>query len=399
MNLFTTMRNAKASPFLATGPEESETGRHGSDRVLLLSFILLMVLGMVSVYSAVAYFAQSKGVTAGSLFGNHVTKLVMGFVVMLIASKINYRITVRWSKVGLVASWLLLVIVSAFGESVFGARRSISLGGLSFQPSSLAFLSLILYVSGLLADKQEYIRDASRSFLPILFWVGTTCMLIAIEDFSTAAVLFLVCLTLMTVGRIPLLQIGSIVLLGAVGGTALLTSSQERMSRIEEYVDQMVNIRSTELVGGEGYQSQQAMIAIAQGGLSGVGIGKSTQRDFLPAPYNDFLFAIIAEEYGMLGAMTVLGLFTMILVRGAWTVARGAVDEVGVLAAFACTLMIAVYGFVHAGVSTGLLPVTGLPLPFMSYGGSSIMFTGMAAGVLLNISKHSGRTDKTFYMG
>lgn len=399
MNLFTTTRKGIGSPFLGTGPEESETGSHGSDRWLLLSFILLMVSGMVSVYSAVAYFAQSKGVTAGSLFGNHVVKLAMGFVVMLIASKINYRQTVRWSKIGLLLSWVLLVIVSAYGDSVFGAKRSISIGGVSFQPSSMAFVSLILYVSGLLADKQEYIRDASRSFLPVLFWVSTTCLLIAIEDFSTAGVLFAVCLCLMAVGRIPLLQIGSIIAIGAIAGTLLITSSDERVSRIENYINQIVHIPSTEFAAGEGYQSQQAMIAIAQGGLTGVGIGKSTQRDFLPAPYNDFLFAIIAEEYGILGSMVVLGLFTVILIRGAWTVARGAVDEVGVLAAFACTMMITIYGFVHAGVSTGLLPVTGLPLPFMSYGGSSILFAGLAAGVLLNVSKHSGRSDKTFFMG
>jgi cell division protein FtsW len=137
----------------------------------------------------------------------------------------------------------------------------------------------------------------------------------------------------------------------------------------------------------EGYQAQQAQIAIAQGQITGVGIGKSTQRDFLPAPYNDFIFAIIAEEYGLIGSLGLILIYTLILIRGVVFIARKAPDSLGMLLATACTLMVVMYGFVNAGVASGILPVTGLPMPFVSYGGTSMLFSGAMVGILLNVSK------------
>jgi cell division protein FtsW len=140
----------------------------------------------------------------------------------------------------------------------------------------------------------------------------------------------------------------------------------------------------------EGYQAEQARIALAMGGLFGVGPGKSQQRDFLPAPYNDFIFAIIAEEYGMLGALALLGLLVVLLFRGFLRIARYAPDPLGLFLAVGFTTMLVLYGFIHAGVACGLLPVTGLPLPFVSYGGTSMVANGMMVGVLLNISRQIG---------
>jgi cell division protein FtsW len=240
----------------------------------------------------------------------------------------------------------------------------------------------------MLFEKQDYIKDLKRTFVPILFWVGTTCALIGVEDFSSAALLFSICLLLMFIGRISLIHLGTIVLLGLLGGTALIMSSPERQSRIHHYVDQIVDIKSDAFALAEGYQAQQAQIAIAQGEVTGVGIGKSTQRDFLPAPYNDFIFAIIAEEYGLIGSLGLIFIYLLILIRGLVFIARKAPDELGMFLAVACTVTVVMYGFVNAGVASGILPVTGLPMPFVSYGGTSMLFSGAMVGILLNVSKN-----------
>lgn len=179
----------------------------------------------------------------------------------------------------------------------------------------------------------------------------------------------------------------------------MLTSSPERMSRVQEYTRQIVTLPSETFEKGEGYQAQQAQIAIARGGVLGVGMGKSTQREFLPAPYNDYLYAIIAEEYGAVGAFGVLGLLVTVMVRGILVVARRAGDLTGMLTALSATLMISLQGLVHMGVSTGLLPVTGLSLPLMSYGGSHLIVMGIMAGVLLSVSRRLTPSPQPFYVG
>ena len=358
-----------------------------SDRWLMMSVIMLMMAGLLAVYSSIAYFAETKFTTAGSLVGGHAIKIVISLLVMIIVSKIDYHIIARLSRYTLLLSWLFLIIVTLYGTEVFGARRSLHLGAFSFQPSSLATVSLLVYVANLLTQKQDYIRDFKRTFLPVMVWVLITCALIGLEDFSSAALLLAMCLTLMFVGRISLLHIIGLLLVGAIGAGAILSQSAERQSRLNNYVDQVLHIESSEFQLASGYQAQQAHIAIARGGFFGVGIGKSTQRDFLPAPYNDFIYAIITEEYGLLGAGVILLLYVVILFRGIAVIAKRASDTLGMLLAVGCTLGVTMYAFVNAGVATGLLPVTGLPMPFISYGGTSMLFSGVLIGILLRISK------------
>src|SRR5699024_11188941 len=288
-------------------------------------------------------------------------------------------------------------VVMFSGTEVFGAKRYLSIGAFSFQPSSLAAVSLLTYLSALLAEKQDYIKDFKRSFVPILFWVLTTFVLIGIEDFGSASILLGICLLIMFVGRISMLQLGGLIIIGALGASLLIWKSPERQSRLDQYLEQVVEINSSNFNVNQGYQTQQAYIAIAQGELFGVGIGKSTQRDFLPAPYNDFIFAIIAEEYGLAGSIILLLLFVIILYRGIAKIAKKAPDTHGNLLAVGCTLFIVLYGFVNAGVASGLLPVTGLPMPFVSYGGTSTLFAGLMIGILLNISKHTAGRNTLFY--
>lgn len=382
---------------MGTSPDDIDTPKQGSDRVLLVSVIILMVFGILAVYSSIAYFAESKQTTAGSMVLGHVMKLGIAFLVLLIFSKVDYHLLVKFSRFGMVISWLLLIGVMIFGNEVFGAKRYLNIGGFTFQPSSVAAVALLVHVAVLLDEKQEYIKDFKKAFLPIMFWVVITCGLIGLEDFSSAAILMAMSLLVMFIGRISILQLSTLVVVGLIGASALILQSPERQSRINQYVDQIVDINSDEFNGEEGYQAQQAHIAIAQGEIFGVGIGKSTQRDFLPAPYNDFIFAIIAEEYGLVGSITLIFMFTLIFFRGIAKIAKNAPDVAGTLIAVSCTLMITIYGFVNAGVASGLLPVTGLPMPFVSYGGTSTMTAGLMIGILLNISKHDRKKRAVFY--
>ena len=395
--IVTTPHSNPGDYILGTSAEDLDVGKKGSDRVLLTAVIILMMFGVLAVYSSIAYFAETKNTTAMAMVTDHIFKLGIAFFVMLIASKIDYHVLAKFSRAGMLLSWLLLVAVLLFGTDAFGARRSLSVGGFSFQPSSFATVALLIHISVLLDEKQEYIKDFKKSFLPIMFWIVVTCALIGVEDFSSAALLLGLCLLVMFIGRISMLHLGSLVLIGLIGGGALIYQSPERQSRVEQYVNQVIDIKSDEFALSEGYQAQQAHIAISQGELFGVGIGKSTQRDFLPAPYNDFIFAIIAEEYGLMGSLVLIALFTLILIRGFIFIARKAPDTVGTLLATAATLTLVLYGFVNAGVACGILPVTGLPMPFVSYGGSSMLFAGLMTGILLNISKSYKRPKLEFY--
>lgn len=382
---------------MGTDPDEMDTPTQGSDRILLISVIILMIFGTLAVYSSIAFFAESNQTTAGSLVFGHVIKLGIAFLGMLFISKINYHAIAKFSRTALITSWILLIIVTISGNEVFGAKRYLDIGGFSFQPSSFATVALLIHLAVLIDNKQDYIKDFKRSFLPLMIWIIITCGLIGIEDFSSAAILLGISMLVMFVGRVSVLQLGTLVIIGLLGGALLIWQSSERQSRIDQYVEQIVEINSEEFNVGNGYQAQQAHMAIAQGEIFGVGIGKSTQRDFLPAPYNDFIFAIIAEEYGIVGSTAVLLIFGVILFRGIAKISKNAPDVLGVLMATGCTLTIVLYGFVNAGVASGLLPVTGLPMPFVSYGGSSTLFAGIMIGILMNISKHSSAKKAVFY--
>lgn len=397
--MYYTTPNSDIGSIFGTTREELETPAKSSDRGLLVCIVMLMIFGSMAVYSSIAYFAQGHGTTAGTLVTGHIVKLAIAFFVILFVSKLNYRVIAKFSRIAVVISWVLLIAVMIYGDMIFGARRSLTIGSFSFQPSSLAAISLILHVSVLLQEKQDYIRDFNRSFLPILLWISVTCFLVALEDFSSAALLMGISICMMFVGRVSTVQIFGLILIGALGSIALISTSAERQSRISQYITQITDINNHNLESSNGYQAQQAHIAIAQGQLAGVGAGKSTQRDFLPAPYNDFIFAIIAEEYGMIGSFSVMLIFIVILYRGIAVIARGAPDVLGTLLATGATLMITLFGFVNAAVATGLFPVTGLPMPFISYGGTSMLFSGVMVGMLLNISKHNRNQKNRFYNG
>jgi cell division protein FtsW len=367
------------------------------DRTMLLMVVILSLLGVSAVYSTVAYLADTRlGGDVNSMLIRHLTRLVIAGVVMAVFSVIDYRWLSRYSFPLLVGALLLLCSVWIFGVTTGGATRRLDLVFFGFQPSDLVRITLILRVATLLVKKRSYIKDFGRSFVPILVLSFISAGLIAIEDLSTSMVLVLCIATMGFIGRLSLIPMFSLAAIGMMIAFLVISNSPGRAARVEAFVGKKLFDSTTEeqvfSATEEGYQKRQAHIAIVSGGLLGVGPGKSVGREYVPEPYNDFIFAMIAEEYGVVGITFLLGLFSLLLVRGMLRIARDAPDSLGLILAAGCTVAIVLNAFVHAMVNVGVLPVTGLNLPFISYGGTSLMANGILMGILLNISRHRTRS-------
>ncbi len=362
------------------------------DKYLVWCVLILAAAGVVAVYSAVSFLAQTKadGDTERFLL-RHLWRLALAFGLIGFFSFIDYHVLARFSRAALLTAIALLIIVKLSGATFGGATRWLRVGAFGFQPSDLAKVALILYTGVLLAKKQAYIKSFSRAFAPLFLWILGTVAMIGMENLSTAVVLLGASILMCFIGRVNVLHLGGLFAVGMALAFILLLFSPGRAARVESYLGAKIfphtNAEEIFSTQDEGYQAQQSRIAFAMGGLTGVGPGKSIQRDFLPAPYNDFIFAIIAEEYGIAGALGVLGFFVLLLFRGFIRVARRAPDPLGLFLAVGITTTVVLYAFVHAGVASGLLPVTGLPLPFVSYGGTSLVASGLMIGILLNVSR------------
>ncbi|SHK31220.1 FtsW/RodA/SpoVE family cell cycle protein [Rhodothermus profundi] len=371
----------------------------GADRYVQLVVVALMAFGVVAVYSAVSFLAETKaGGDPERLLLRHLVRVLLAAGAIAVVSRMDYRQLARWSLPLLVGALGLLLLVQVAGVAFGGATRWLRIGPLAFQPSELASVALLLHLSVLLTRKQSYIGSFERGFLPLLFWILVTAVLIGIENLSTAALLTGSMLLLCFVGRVRLVHLTASGLLGLLLATLMLLVSPQRAARVEAFLGAKI-FPHTEAEAvfdpqQEGYQARQARIAFAMGGLTGVGPGKSTQRDFLPAPYNDFIFAIVAEEYGIIGAMLLLAALLVLLFRGYMRIARHAPDPLGFFLAFGATTLLVMQGFVHAAVTCGLLPVTGLPFPFVSYGGTSLLTSGILVGLLLSVSRQAQFSKK-----
>lgn len=370
--------------------------QHPLDKYVLWIALVLSAVGILAVYSAIAFLAEVKAGGDTELFlVRHSLRVGLALIALTVFSMVDYHHLARWSRFFVIGSLLLLVFVRIFGVTYGGATRAFHVGMLSVQPSDLAKISLILYIAVLLVRKQTYIQSFTRTFLPLSLWIFATVGLIGLEDVSTAFLVLVSVMLMAYVGRFSLRYIGSMGAIAVVCATLMLLGSPNRAQRLESYIGLKIFPHSEEIetlsVQAEGYQARQAHIALAMGGITGRGPGKSVQRDFLPAPYNDFIFAIITEEYGLLGGVALLALFVVLLFRGFLRIARHATDPLGLFIAVGCTVILTLYGFVHAGVAVGLLPVTGLPLPLVSYGGTSMISAGTLLGILLNISRQIER--------
>lgn len=358
------------------------------DWLILLPVAGLMLFGISFVYSASAAFAAVKTGSSETMFWNHALRILVGLVIIIVFSRIDYRIIKKYSHYGLFAAIACLALVLLIGRDVKGASRWLDIGPLSFQPSELAKFALIGHLS-LLIGSRDYSRlDFKTGMLPLLGWVAVVCGLIALQpNLSTASVIFLLSWLLMFIGNVRSQYLIRTAVVGIIIAGAYAVSAPYRLRRILAFIGYGEGTES-EVVN---YQLKQALIAFGSGGLFGVGPGESIQREFfLPESYGDFIFSVVGEEYGyFLGVLPIIVAFGVITWRG-MRIAKNAPDMFGTLLATGITSTLALYGFINAGVTCGILPTTGLPMPFISYGGTSVLFSAAAVGVLLNISAQSG---------
>ncbi len=358
------------------------------DRVIWLVAILLSLFSLLAVYSSTGTLAYKyqAGNTEFYLFKQLMT-VGLGLIAMFVAHLINYRYYSRIAQLLLFISIPLLVITLLMGTDINQARRWITLPVIdsTFQPSDLAKLALIMYVARGLSKMQTADQHFYSSFLPLILPVIIVCGLIAPADLSTAALLFATCLLIMFIGRVNfryLLGLGGGMLFALLLciGAVNLTPMSGRVQTWEERVTDFLNEKQ------ETYQSKQAKIAIASGKLVGKGPGNSTQRNYLPHPYSDFIYAIIVEEYGLIGEGVLLVLYLIFLLRCIKIVIKTP-KAFGALLAVGLGFSLTIQALINMAVTVHLLPVTGLPLPLVSMGGTSLFFSSIAIGIILSVSR------------
>lgn len=348
---------------------------------ILISVFVLMIFSVGVVYSASASFSLDKFQDSLYLFRQHLVKVIFSIAAMFILAKLDYRLLEKIGKPLIVISILLLIYTVAFGSGpIKGASRWISIGPVNFQPSEIARYALIIYLSVLLSKKKEYMNLLYRGYLPVLFYVLVVSGLVLIQpNLSVSVIIFTTSMLMIFLSRAKLRHIGFTFAALAPVVTVFILSKDYILARLSSYSEYSES-------GNTSYQLQQALIGFGNGGLTGVGPGNSNQRDFfLPEAHGDFIYSIIGEEYGFIGTLLVLGLYMILIYRG-YMVAKSTTDEFGKYLAFGITTMITINALVNMAVASGVIPTTGVTLPFVSYGGTSIVFSAMAVGVLLNIS-------------
>jgi len=346
--------------------------------VLLFSFISIAV-----VYSATGTLAYKKmdGNTEHFLF-KHTGLILMGLGFMWLAHRVDYRLYSRLALYALLISVPLLLFTYLMGSNINEASRWLTIPVINqtFQPSDLAKLALISHLASMLSRRQQHLGDFWTTLFPVMLWVGIICGLIALTNASTASLLFATCLLLMFIGRVPIKQMLVMVVIGVTVGGAALASGQRWktvQSRLENFSDPTKKTP---------FQLEHSYIAIATGGVAGKGPGNSTERNILPHPYSDFIYAIIIEEYGLIGGAVVLFLYLAFLYRGLKTVMNSSGAFGGLLSA-GLSFSLVMQALVNMGVAVGLGPITGLPLPLLSMGGTSLIFTGISVGIILAVSR------------
>ena len=360
------------------------------DRVIWGVSTLLALFSILVVYSSIVTLAYKyQGGNTEFYLLKHSIILLIGFGLMYFAHKLNYRYYSRMSQLALYLAIPLLLLTLLTGASINDASRWLVIPVINqtFQTSDLAKLALIMFLARMLSRRQDHIKDFNGAFVPIMIPVLLVCGLILPANFSTSAMLFMTCLVLMFIGRINLAYIISLVSIGVVGlaifiAIVMNSNVDSRVgtwkARIENFMDGDSQLN---------YQAEQSKIAIATGGVVGKGPGRSTQRNFLPQAYSDFIFATVIEEYGMIGGVFIVLLYLILFYRGI-LIARNAPRTFGSLLAVGLSFSLVFQALINMAVAVNLFPVTGQPLPMVSMGGTSIWFTCLALGIILSVSRH-----------
>jgi cell division protein FtsW len=367
------------------------------DRVIWAVVLLLSIFSLLAVYSStgtLAYRYQS-GNTEHYLI-RHLSILLLGFVLMFFAHKVRYKYYARISQLALYISVPLLAYTLFFGTSMNEASRwyTLPLINITFQPSDFAKLALIIYLARLLAKKQEEIDDFKNGFVAILLPVVIITLLILPANFSTAALIFATCLVLMFVGRVRIKYLLMLMGVGIAAFAILIVfavNSPKLGGRFGTWQTRIESFRSGDSEAN--FQVEQAKIAIATGGIAGKMPGNSTQKNFLPHPYSDFIFAIIIEEYGLIGGGIVVLLYLILMYRAVKIVMRSQRNFAAFLT-FGVAFSLVFQAMVNMMVAVNLLPVTGQTLPLISMGGTSIWFTSIAIGIILSVSREIDEAEE-----
>lgn len=355
------------------------------DWLILLPIVGLLMFSVAFVYSASSSFAMVKYGSSEQLFWNHAIRVLLGMGLLIFCAKLDYHFWERSTSSIMMVAIGFLIVVFFVGVEAKGASRWVRFGPVNFQPSELAKYAVVFHTAAILAQRKIFVREWRKSILPVMAWTLPVIGLIALQpNFSTALVIFMITIVMLFLADVDVKHLAIILGGGLAVGGVYAVSASYRLERLKVYL----GFGSSD--APVRYQIDQALIAFGNGGITGAGPGQSRQRDwFLPESYGDFIFSIVGEEYGFIGICLLLGAFVVVMWRG-YGVARKAPDAFGRLLAAGITTTLAIYAFVNAGVTCGLLPTTGLPMPFISYGGSAVFFSAIAVGTLLNISSQAG---------
>ncbi|MCK5259868.1 MAG: putative lipid II flippase FtsW [Candidatus Omnitrophica bacterium] len=345
---------------------------------------LLISLGITMIYSSSGIYALQELGDKTYFLSRHLLFLLIGLMAVLCVMAFDYRDLRAAAKplLLIVIALLVLVLIPGIGRKISGARRWFSIGPFHFQPSEFAKLAVLVYVADFLARKQNKIKNFLEGFLPLIIILCLLCLLIVKQpDLGNSLLIAVIILIMMFTAGARILHIGILALLTMPVLFFLVVSVPYRLKRIIAFLNPW------EDAAGIGFQLSQSQIALGSGGVFGVGLGKSVQKLFyLPAAHTDFILSIIGEELGLLGTLAVVVLFAALIWQGA-RIAKRTVDPFGYYLAFGIVVMIGLQAVVNIGVSIGAFPTKGLPLPFISYGGSSLIFNMIAVALLLNISR------------
>ena len=365
--------------------------RNPVDRTLVVLLIMLLSAGLLVLFSATYYTAQDKGSPLAEVY-RQLVGVGLGTAACIVTSRIPYRF---WRQgwvvtTGLVISAVLLVLVIIPGVGVYinGSRRWLVLAGVSFQPSELAKFAIVLYMATVLSRAGHRVKFLWKGLVPILVVPGIAFLLILEQpNLSTAGSIMIVALILIIMAGAKWRHILLMLVGGVCVGGYYAWSEPYRRRRLMSFMNPFA------MMSDEGYQLSQSLIAFGSGGIFGMGLGQGRQKyAYLPYPESDFIFAIVGEDFGLLGCCVVIALFAALMIAG-FRIAVMCRDTFGALLAAGITASITVQAFLNMGVVIGILPTTGLPLPFYSAGGTSVSITMAAVGVLMNISRTAGKID------
>ena len=364
---------------------------------VLLICLVLVGIGLVMVYSSSSVLAAVRFGDSSLFLKKQSIRVLIGITLMLGLAQVPMHWWARFSRLIMLLAFFLLLLVLAWGQGP--AQRWLSFPGVSLgiavQPSEFAKLAMVLYLADVLVRKRDDIHCFRRGLLPRLLVVASVLVLIALQpDLGTAIALGLIALVMLWVGGVRLQHLAGAGLVASLGIALSLATSRYQMQRLRSFIDPEGDPDGY-------YQVLQSLYGLGSGGFFGVGLGNSMQKEqYLPEPHTDFVFAFVGEEFGLVGTMVVLALFAAFAFYGL-RIGRESGHAHGYLVATGITAMISIYALLNIGVATGLLPTTGLPLPFVSYGGSSLMGNMAGVGILLGVarsasagSKRSGRNDR-----